>query len=172
MKVFNDPGGDGPGGSFDEFLRLQSEFQSRLLEETVSYMRRLQTAAMPASPGTVVKPARDEIVAASGVVGERIELGVEIENRQRVHCMVTPLLGALVSADGVQWSPEVRIGSSSLLVGPGEVATIVIDVQLPGELPEGTYRGALTLQGFSGGTLPVAIAVRSPVQEQAQEPAA
>jgi hypothetical protein len=175
VKISNDPAGDGPGGSFNEFLRLQTEFQARLLEETVSYLRRLQAAAAPSSPGTVVRPAGDEIVEGAGAPGERIELRLEIENRQRVHCMVTPLLSALVSADGVQWSPELELSMPSLLVAPGDVPVLALGVQLPSQLPAGTYRGTLTLQGFRGSALPVAITVGElPVEakppEQAQEP--
>ena len=48
----------GPAARFGELMRLQTEFQARLAEETLRYLRRLQGAAAPAAPGTVVMPGR------------------------------------------------------------------------------------------------------------------
>jgi hypothetical protein len=158
MRVPNDPAGS-PGNALSELVRLQTEFQARLAEETISYLRRLQGAAAPASPGTVVMPDGDEAVQATAQPGGSAQLELEIENRQRVHCMVTPALGQLVAPSGVTWMPAAESTPPSLLVAPEQVATIALAVAVPQELPPDTYRGALVLQGFRQGGIPVAVMV-------------
>ena len=159
MRVSNEPGGTGPGGAFAELFRLQSDFQARLAEETLRYLRRLQGAVVPAAPGTVVMPAAGGELKAAGEPGGRVELSVEIENLQRVHCMVTPQLTPLVSTAGVTWFPAAELTTASRLVAPGGVERIVIPLPIPAELPPGDYRGALLLQGFRQNTLAVAVTV-------------
>jgi hypothetical protein len=172
MRVPNDPG-DGDRGAFGELLRLQTEFQARLAEETIRYLRRLQGAGMPAAPGTVVHPNEAGELHASGHPGDVVTLDLEVENRQRVHSMVTPLIEPLVDASGVTWFPELEPPPGSHLVPPGEVRQLVMPVRVPAELPPGTYRGALVLQGFRDGAVPVAVEVkrlaakRSPARRQA-----
>src|SRR5262249_14390809 len=80
-----------------------------------------------------------------------VELGLEVENRQRVHSVVTPMLAPLVEASGVTWFPAAAPEPASLLLPPGEVRALAIELPLPAELPPGTYRGALILQGFRDG---------------------
>ena len=87
MHISNDPGGGGWSGPFADLLRLQTEFQARLGEETIRYLRRLQGALGPASPGTIVLAEKTPL-AAEGVPGGRTELRLELENLQRVHCVV------------------------------------------------------------------------------------
>jgi hypothetical protein len=161
MRVPNDPG-DGNRGAFGELLRLQTEFHARLAEETIRYLRRLQGAGMPAAPGTVVHPNEAGELHASGRPGEVVTLDLEVENRQRVHSMVTPLIEPLVEASGVTWFPELEPAPGSELVPPGEVRQLVLPVRVPPGLPPGTYRGALVLQGFRDGALPVAVEVKRP----------
>jgi hypothetical protein len=158
VRVPNDPAGSS-GNAVSEFLRLQTEFQARLAEETIAYLRRLQGAAAPASPGTVVMPDGDETLAGNAAPGGSAALELEVENRQRVHCMVTPALGQLVAPSGVTWMPAVEASPPSLLIAPEEVAGLSLAVAVPPELPPDTYRGMLVLQGFRQGGIPVAIAV-------------
>ena len=167
MRVSNDPpsaGGDprGPSGAFAELFRLQSEFQARLAEETLRYLRRLQGAVVPASPGTVVLPSDGLALHAEAAPGARAELGVEIENLQRVHCMVSPQLTPLVSAEGVTWFPEAESGSGSRLLAPGATERLALGLAVPPGLPAGEYRGALVLQGFRRNAVPVTVTVRAP----------
>jgi hypothetical protein len=159
MRIPNDPSDD-RGGAFGELLRLQTEFQARLAEETIRYLRRLQGAGMPAAPGTVLRREDGAELAGEGAPGGTAALELEVENRQRVHCMVTPMLEPLVEASGVTWFPAVEPAPGSILVPPGEVRRVELPVQLPAELPAGTYRGALVLQGFREGAVPVAVTVR------------
>jgi hypothetical protein len=115
---------------------------------------------MPAAPGTVVHPNEAGELHASGRPGQVVTLDLEVENRQRVHSMVTPLIEPLVGASGVTWFPELEPAPGSQLVPPGEVRQLVLPVRVPAGLPPGTYRGALVLQGFRDGALPVAVEVK------------
>jgi hypothetical protein len=161
VRIPNEPVED-PSGPLAELLRLQSQFQSRLAEETMSYLRSLQGTAAPAAPGTVLVPDPESTLEAKGKPGASVELRLELENRQRVHCMVRPLLGELVSATGIIWQPDAEIQPPSRLVAPGEVTELTIAVRLPAGLPAATYRGSLLLLGFRKGALPVTISVAKP----------
>jgi hypothetical protein len=160
MHIPNDPDSTARG-VFGDLLRLQTEFQARLAEETVRYLRRLQGAGMPAAPGTVLRHDEANEVKATGAPGGSAALRLELENRQRVHSIVTPLLEPLV-ADGITWFPAVEPPPGSTLVPPGETRPVALAVQIPGDLPPGTYRGALVLQGFRDGAVPVALTVAAP----------
>lgn len=163
IRVANDEA-RGVSGVFSDLLKLQTEFQARLAEETLTYLRRLQGAAAPASPGTVLVPEAGRQLTATGVPGATVELALEIENRQRVHTVVTPMLGPLVSADGVTWFPAAEPSPPSTLVAPGQVRELSLAVTLPAEIRPGTYRGALVLQGFGDGGVAVAIEVPAPAR--------
>jgi hypothetical protein len=158
VRISNEPGG-AEQGPWSELLRLQSEFQSRLADETLRYLRRLQGALGPAVPGTVVVPEGPERLHAEGPPGGRVEMTLNIENRQRVHSMTSAMLSPLVGSGGATWFPEVELTPPSLLVAPGEVGTLAIAIRLPAELPPDTYRGSLLLHGFKEGGLPVSVAV-------------
>jgi len=158
MRVASDPPDEQPG-PFAELLRLQNEFQARLADETLRYLRRLQGAFAPAAPGTVVVPDGDGELRATGRPGDRVALRLETENRQRVHCLVTPMLTPLVERAGTTWFPAADPVPASTLLPPGEVGSVAVDVVLPAELPPGTYKGALVLQGFREGGVPVTVEV-------------
>jgi hypothetical protein len=158
MRVASDPPEE-QRGPFGELLRLQSEFQARLADETLRYLRRLQGAFAPAAPGTVVVPDGEGALTAVGVPGRRVRLELEAENRQRVHSVVTPMLTPLVERGGTTWFPAGDTAPASMLLGPGEVGVVSVELAVPVELPPGTYRGALVLQGFREGGVPVAVTV-------------
>lgn len=155
-------GGGGGSGAFAELFRLQSEFQARLAEETLRYLRRLQGAVVPAAPGTFVRPDGAAELRAAGAPGARVELALEVENLQRVHCMLAPQLTPLVSDAGVTWFPETEVGAASRLLAPGAVERVAVALAVPAELPPGEYRGALVLQGFRSSSLPVHVTVAAP----------
>lgn len=156
MRISNEPG-EASGGPWADLLRLQSEFQARLADETLRYLRRLQGALGPAAPGTVVVPDPEQELTATGLPGAVLELTLEVENRQRVHCVVTPMLSPLVGDGGATWFPEADLTPPSLLVAPGEVASLLLRVRIPAALPLGSYRGSLLLHGFREGGLPVTL---------------
>ena len=156
MRVTNETGRD-IGAAFAELLRLQTEFQTRLTEETLNHLRRLQGATMPVAPATVLMPGGDSELRATGGSGATTELKLELENRQRVHCVVTPMLSPLVEPSGVTWFPSTA--PSVLLIAPDEIAQANITLELPAEIPAGVYRGALLLHGFHAGAVAVVVEV-------------
>ena len=159
MKIPNQPGE--PKGSFYEFLQLQNDFYGRLAEETMKYLRRLQSAGAPAAPGTVLVPDGSVELKGSGAPGEVLEFRLEVENLQRVHCMVTPMLSPLVEAAGTTWFPAAELRPPAKLLAPEEVAELVIAIPLPPHLLAGSYRGALLLHGFREGAIAVVVNVTS-----------
>jgi hypothetical protein len=140
-------------------FRLQADFQARLAEETLRYLRRLQGSVMPAAPGTVVMPSHELELRAAAEPGAKAELAVEVENLQRVHCMVTPQLTPLVSTAGVTWFPATDPVTVSRLIAPNAIERLAITLAIPQDLPIGEYRGALLLQGFRKNSLPVVVSV-------------
>jgi hypothetical protein len=158
LRIANQPEA-GTGSQFSELLKLQSEFQNRIAEETLRYLRRLQGAAAPASPGTVVVPEKERELYSAGSPGDAIETVLEIENRQRVHCMVTPSLSPQVGNSGITWFPDAEISPAAVLLAPDEVAVLRISVTVPANIPAGSYRGALLLQGLSNGAIGFAVDV-------------
>lgn len=166
MRIPNEPESE-IGGAFADLLRLQTEFHTRLTEETLKYLRRLQDAAMPTAPGTVLMPGEVAELQASGSPGTAVELKLEVENRQRVYCVVTPMLSQLVEASGITWFPAVEPSPETILLAPEEVATLVISLPLPDDIPAGVYRGALLLQGFRAGAITVTVSVANDMDEEA-----
>lgn len=158
VRVSNEPESD-TGGDFGELLRLQTEFHSRLAEETLKYLRRIQGASMPAAPGTIILPGAAAHLRAAGAAGATVELKIEVENLQRMHCTITPMLTPLVGSSGVTWFPAIEASPPITLLAPEEVAALVLNVPLPANLPAGAYRGALLLQGFRQGAVAVTVVV-------------
>lgn len=156
MRVSN---GEESGGAFSELLRMQAEFQARLTDETLRYLRRLQGVLEPHSPGTVVQPDGDSTLTASVRPGETLTLTVDVENRQRVHTVVTPLLTPLVADSGTTWFPVASAKPPYGFVAPDETLPLTVSVNAPADVPPGRYRGLLVLRGFGNGGLPVVIDV-------------
>jgi len=155
MRITNEEGGSAEN-VLSDLLRLQGEFHARLAEETLRYIRRIQGSNVPAAPGTVMVPDGAVGLASAGLAGRTVTLQLEIENLQRVHCAVTPALSPLVQQSGTTWMPECEY-SLPALIAPGEVVSLKLQISIPESLPSGTYRGALFLQGFQQGAIPVAI---------------
>jgi hypothetical protein len=156
MRVANDEPGDGP---FAELVRMQAEFQTRLLEETTRYLRQLQGVFEPRAPGTVLRADSEALVSAPAPVGETVEMCVEVENRQRAHTMVTPSVTPLVEPNGTTFFPAAEFSPPSRLLAPNEVTLLTFRLPLPAELTPGTYRGMLVLQGFREGGVPLVVQV-------------
>jgi hypothetical protein len=131
-----------------DWLRLQLEFQGRLADETLRYLRRLQGAAAPVTPGTVLLPEAGTELHAETVSGGSFEVTLEVENLQRVHSIAAPVLDPLVSASGTTWYPEADFTPSFSLVAPDERIKFLVCVSVPQVLPPGTYVGALSLRGL------------------------
>ena len=170
MRLGNDPNQE-TSGAFADLLRLQADFHTRLTTETLRYLRLLQGAFAPATPGTVMLPDADGGLEASGVPGTTVQLRLEVENRQRVHCVVTPVLAPLVGTSGATWFPAAEAAPPSALLPPDGVATIVISLPLPRDVPADTYRGMLVLQGFRNGGTSVVVTVAEAARNGAGTPA-
>ena len=154
MRTIGDAGE--PEAPFSELVRMQMDFQTRLAEETLRYLRRVQASGFPTTPSTVVRADRER-PAVHGNAGSSVTLVERIENRQRVHAIVTAMLTPLVSGSGTTWFPQ--SDPTTLIVPPGERSTLELSIDIPPELPPGTYRGALSFTGLEHGALPVAVQV-------------
>lgn len=55
MPLANDAAGSSGASPFSELLRLQTDFQARLADETFRYLRRLHGTLGPGAPGTVAR---------------------------------------------------------------------------------------------------------------------
>jgi hypothetical protein len=158
----SDPIGSEAQGPIHDLLRLQTDFQQRLASETLRYLRQLQGLVGPTVPGTLVMPDADFELVGEGQPGSQLTLAVALENRQRVHSLVSPSLSPLVSDAGATWFVEAEVAPQSVLLASGETATASITIAAPEGLPTGTYRGALLLHGFERGALPVRIVIEAP----------
>lgn len=150
---------------FSELVRLQMDFQTRLAEETLRYLRRVQASALPTTPSTVVR-AQTGRPAVPGKAGDSVVIREQLENRQRVHAIVTAMLTPLVSGNGTTWFALSE--PVTLIVPPGERSTLELNVTIPPELPPGTYRGVLALTGLEDGALPVAVQVAAKPRPRAR----
>jgi hypothetical protein len=166
MAATRDPGLAGVRGPIDDLLRLQTDFQQRLASETLRYLRQLQGLTGPVVPGTLVLPDPGLELRGRAPPGGEVTLEVTIENRQRVHCLVSPMLSPLVSEHGVTWFADMTIEPASVLLAEADAASIRISIAVPADSPPGSYRGALLLYGFEKGALPVRITV-SEMQDEA-----
>lgn len=160
MRVTN---GEESGGAFSELLRMQADFQARLTDETMRYLRRLQGVLEPHAPGTVVQPDGDKSLSASVRPGGTATLSVDVENRQRVHTVVAASLTPLVADSGTTWFPVSAATPPYGFVAPEETLALTVTVTVPDDVPPGRYRGLLVLRGFGNGGLPVVIDVATDI---------
>jgi hypothetical protein len=137
-----------PQNPLSDWLRLQSDFQARLADETLRYLRRLQGAVAPVTPGTVLVPEDGTDLKANARPGGSFEITLEVKNYQRVHAMAAPALDPMVSASGTTWYPVAEFAPEFSLVAPDENIKFLVRVSVPSALPVGTYTGALSLRGL------------------------
>ena len=148
VRIINSPR-DEPGHSPGaEVFALQQDFQARLADETLRYLRSLRGLLGPASPGTFVRPQPGLALQGEGGTGDVTEIGFEVENQQQVHVIATPMLTPLVRADGTTWFPEAVAVPASTLIAPGAVGQLRILVNVPAQADPGRYDGALVLLGI------------------------
>ena len=157
MRLTNEDGPD--SGPFANLIQMQAEFQSRLADESLRYLRRIQGVFEPYAPGTVVQPDADATLIGEVHVGDSVSLRVDVENRQRVHAVVTASVTPLLAETGATWFPSIEAKPSFAFVPPEETLALSITVSAPAELPPGRYRGLLVLRGFGAGGLPIVLDV-------------
>src|SRR5207249_2221209 len=111
------------------------------------------------TPGTVVTADPSLELRATSSPGHTALVELEVENRQRVHCVVAPAVTPLVAGSGTAWFPSAEFSPISALLGPGEVSSLQVRLSVPDGLPAGAYRGAIMLAGFRKAGVPVTITV-------------
>ncbi len=158
VRILSEPDDRG-AASGSELLGLQREFQARLADETLRYMRSLNGLLGPSSPGTVLRSRDNLVIEGSAPPGDVLTLEVDIENGQEVHTFATPMLTSLSSADGTTWFPESIVTPPAALIAPGAVTGIDVRVLVPSDLPHGVYRGGLLLLGIRNGLVAVAVTI-------------
>ncbi|GEM_PF-6126227 len=158
---------------FKEMLNLQSEYQMRVSDESLRYLRRLQGIAAPATPGTVVIPKKGTLLSGSGSFGKPIEINLEIENIQKSYSYILPMLTPLISPSGVTWYAIADYLPANLLIPPNSSKSLRVILDVPSDLPSDVYHGSLTLEGFLKGALPVAVTIQKQknVKQLAKKPA-
>src|SRR3954451_9934353 len=110
----------GAGEALTEILRLQTEFQGRMVDETLKYLRPVQGMFEPHSPGTVLRPDALAVLAVSAPVGGRTSVQLDVENRQRVHTALAAVLTPLVGDDGTTWFVDADARPAFRLLAPAE----------------------------------------------------
>jgi len=151
-----------PQNPLSDWLRLQLEFQGKLADETLRYLRRLQGAAAPVTPGTVLLPETGTELRAEAVPGGNFEVTLEVENLQRVHSIAAPVLDPMVASSGTTWYPEADFSPAFSLVAPDSVIKFLVKVSVPSSLPPGTYTGALSLRGLRQQAFRLTVVVGEP----------
>jgi hypothetical protein len=124
------------------------DFQARLADETLRYLRRIQGATAPVTPGTVLLPETGTDLSAQAEPGGKFEITLEVKNYQRVHAVAAPALDPFFSPSGTTWYPEADFSPAFSLIAPDEAIKLVVRVSVPAALPAGTYIGALSLRGL------------------------
>jgi hypothetical protein len=143
----------------EELLRLQGNFHHNLEQATISYLRQLQGMTGPVVPGTMVDVLDSEGVSAAVAPGGTAHFEISVENRQRVHTLVTPMLSLLVADSGTTWFPNVETFPTSKLLATDESCVFTFTIEAPRDAPSGVYRGACLLYGCIKGVVPVAVTV-------------
>jgi hypothetical protein len=160
VRIINSPRDEPEHNPGAEVFALQQDFQARLADETLRYLRSLRGLLGPASPGTFVRPQPGLVLQGEGGTGDVAEIGFEVENQQQVHVIATPMLTPLVRADGTTWFPEAVAVPASTLVAPGAVGQLRVLVNVPAQADPGRYDGALVLLGIKGAAVQVSFTIK------------
>jgi hypothetical protein len=164
---------DNSQNPISEWIRVQADFQARLTNETFRYLRRLQGAVAPVTPGTVVLPEERFDLNARAVPGGTFEITLEVKNYQRVHAVASPGIDPLVSSSGTTWYPEVDFLPEFSLIGPDQTVEFQVRVSVPPNLPTGNYMGVLSLRGLRQQVFRFSVEVSSgKVESRTSRPAA
>lgn len=158
MPHDHDPGST-PSSPFEELMKLQSAFQQSLSQATMQYLRQLQGIVGPVTPGTVVQHVDGAGVDLKLHPGAQAKASVNVENRQRVHSMVTPMITPLVSDTGATWFAQTSFSPPTALLATDEMLEFGLVLDAPANMPVGVYRGAVLIYGCSDGVVPLEVTV-------------
>lgn len=153
-----------PSSPFEELVKLQSAFQQSLSQATMNYLRQLQGIVGPVTPGTVVQQVDGATIELTLKPGAQAKAKVHVENRQRVHSMVTPMITPLVSDTGATWFAQTGFTPPTALLATDETMDFALDLSAPKEMPVGVYRGAVMIYGCTDGVVPLEVTVALPVR--------
>lgn len=154
-----DSGARSDTNPFEELLRLQSKFQQNLAQATMDYLRQLQGMIGPVVPGTMVDVVDGQGATTTAAPSSKARFSITVENRQRVHTLVTPMLSPLVADSGTTWFPRVDISPSSQLLATDESCAFAFVIDIPKSARVGIYRGACLLYGCAEGVVPLTVTV-------------
>ncbi|MDP5220447.1 hypothetical protein Q5Y75_24995 [Ruegeria sp. 2205SS24-7] len=169
MPHDHDPG-TVPSSPFEELMKLQSAFQQSLSEATMQYLRQLQGIVGPVTPGTVVQQVEGTTIDLKMIPGGQAKAVVNVENRQRVHSMVTPMITPLVSDTGATWFAQTAFSPPTALLATDEVLEFALALDAPADMPVGVYRGAVMIYGCSEGVVPLEVTVAKTTRAAAAKP--
>lgn len=158
MPHDHDPGST-PSSPFEELMKLQSAFQQSLSQATMQYLRQLQGIVGPVTPGTVVQQVEGATIDVKMKPGGQAKASVNVENRQRVHSMVTPMITPLVSDTGATWFAQAAFTPPTALLATDEVLEFSLVLDTPPDMPVGVYRGAVLIYGCGEGVVPLEVTV-------------
>ncbi|WP_299681173.1 hypothetical protein [uncultured Roseobacter sp.] len=158
MPHDHDHGGT-PSSPFEELMKLQSAFQQSLSQATMQYLRQLQGIVGPVTPGTVVQQIDGAGVDLKLRPGGQAKASVTVENRQRVHSMITPMITPLVSDTGATWFAQTAFAPPTALLATDESLEFALVLDAPADMPVGVYRGAVLIYGCSDGVVPLEVTV-------------
>lgn len=165
--------GSTPSSPFEELMKLQSAFQQSLSQATMQYLRQLQGIVGPVTPGTVVQQVEGAGVTLKLRPGGQAKASVNVENRQRVHSMVTPMITPLVSDTGATWFAQTAFTPPTALLATDEALEFALVLEAPKDMPVGVYRGAVLIYGCSDGVVPLEVTVaKQPATKRKATPAA
>ncbi|GFE48903.1 hypothetical protein So717_06560 [Roseobacter cerasinus] len=164
--------GSTPSSPFEELMKLQSAFQQSLSQATMQYLRQLQGIVGPVTPGTVVQQVEGTGVTLKLRPGGQAKALVNVENRQRVHSMVTPMITPLVSDTGATWFAQTAFTPPTALLATDEVLDFALVLEAPKDMPVGVYRGAVLIYGCSDGVVPLEVTVAKQAAKRKAAPAA
>ena len=144
---------------FEELIKLQNSFQESLSQATMNYLRQLQGLVGPVTPGTVVQSVKGGGITLKLAPGAKGEASVNVENRQRVHSLITPMLTPLVSDSGATWFVEAAFTPPTALLATDDTIDIALSLTAPKDVPLGVYRGAVLIYGCADGVIPFEVTV-------------
>jgi hypothetical protein len=113
----------------------------------------------PTAPATVIDG--EPVLRMTLTAGERGEARFVLENHQAAACLLRPMVSALAGPGGRRWNATVVVLPRPLLLLSGEEVEAVMVVDVPAELPDGTYRGDLVMLGARDAMFEVVIEVVS-----------
>ncbi|MFX0115332.1 MAG: hypothetical protein ACFFB3_12355 [Candidatus Hodarchaeota archaeon] len=179
-RITNDPRTVLDESPIAQIFKVQYEYQKRVFEDYMKYLRMLIGNVGAYTPGTIIAPKKALELEAAAAAGSTVEMSAEVENRQLAYCTVSPTITPFTTVSGITWFPMAEFSPGLVLLAPQEVKQISMKIKLPTELSPGLYHGLLLLIGFRHDGIPVkievqpkkptALLVRKPTEVEVEKP--